>query len=102
MRWSPPKESHYPRKEWDCHSRDYLITELVTLLKVHPHHFHHSKIVKSVRMTWSWLMLNTLNCLSSVISKDLGNGYSLKDKNQVKTDKTEHGIGKSVKSQKVK
>ncbi|GJT61603.1 hypothetical protein Tco_1005136 [Tanacetum coccineum] len=28
-----------------------------------------------------------------------GNGYSLKDKNQVKMDKTEHGNGKSVKSQ---
>ncbi|GKE23809.1 hypothetical protein Tco_1435321 [Tanacetum coccineum] len=27
-----------------------------------------------------------------------GNGYSLKDKNEAKTDKTEHGIGKSVKS----
>ncbi|GKA64992.1 putative nucleotidyltransferase, ribonuclease H [Tanacetum coccineum] len=31
-----------------------------------------------------------------------GNGYSLKDKNQGKTDKIEHGIEKSVKSQKVK
>ncbi|GJX62263.1 putative ribonuclease H-like domain-containing protein [Tanacetum coccineum] len=32
---------------------------------------------------------------------DLGNGneYSLKDKNEAKTDKTEHGNGKSVKSQ---
>ncbi|GJY41736.1 hypothetical protein Tco_0429006 [Tanacetum coccineum] len=31
-----------------------------------------------------------------------GNEYSLKDKNQAKTDKTEHGNRKSVKSQKVK
>ncbi|GJR60077.1 hypothetical protein Tco_1502239 [Tanacetum coccineum] len=30
---------------------------------------------------------------------DFGNGYSLKDKNKAKTDKTEHGNGKSVKSQ---
>ncbi|GJV26595.1 hypothetical protein Tco_1379290 [Tanacetum coccineum] len=29
----------------------------------------------------------------------LGNGYSLKDKNEAKTDKTEHENGKSVKSQ---
>ncbi|GKA59921.1 hypothetical protein Tco_0759234 [Tanacetum coccineum] len=29
---------------------------------------------------------------------DFGNGYSLKDKNEAKTNKTEHGIGKSVKS----
>ncbi|GKC70060.1 hypothetical protein Tco_1115943 [Tanacetum coccineum] len=28
-----------------------------------------------------------------------GNGYSLKDKNEAKTDKTEHGNGRSVKSQ---
>ncbi|GKE91963.1 hypothetical protein Tco_1573058, partial [Tanacetum coccineum] len=28
-----------------------------------------------------------------------GNGYSLKDKNEAKTDKTEHENGKSVKSQ---
>ncbi|GKE85000.1 hypothetical protein Tco_1558742, partial [Tanacetum coccineum] len=28
-----------------------------------------------------------------------GNGYSLKDKNEAKTDITEHGNGKSVKSQ---
>ncbi|GKD38127.1 hypothetical protein Tco_1258334, partial [Tanacetum coccineum] len=31
-----------------------------------------------------------------------GTGYSLKDKNEAKTDKTEHGIGKSVKKSKVK
>ncbi|GKD26194.1 hypothetical protein Tco_1232408 [Tanacetum coccineum] len=31
-------------------------------------------------------------------SGDLCNGYSLKDKNKAKTDKTGHGIGKSVKS----
>ncbi|GKD26531.1 hypothetical protein Tco_1232745 [Tanacetum coccineum] len=30
---------------------------------------------------------------------DRGNGYSLKDKNKAKTDKTEHRNGKSVKSQ---
>ncbi|GJV97470.1 hypothetical protein Tco_1549047 [Tanacetum coccineum] len=35
-----------------------------------------------------------ITSLSSII----GNGYSLKDKNEAKTDKTEHGIGKSVKS----
>ncbi|GKE70085.1 hypothetical protein Tco_1528157 [Tanacetum coccineum] len=29
-----------------------------------------------------------------------GNGYSLKDKNQAKTDKTEHGNEKSVKKSK--
>ncbi|GKF52434.1 hypothetical protein Tco_0159344, partial [Tanacetum coccineum] len=28
-----------------------------------------------------------------------GNGYSLKDKNEAKTDKTKHGIRKSMKSQ---
>ncbi|GKC85426.1 hypothetical protein Tco_1141143, partial [Tanacetum coccineum] len=28
-----------------------------------------------------------------------GNGYSQKDKNKAKTDKTEHGIGKSAKNQ---
>ncbi|GJY36331.1 hypothetical protein Tco_0421709 [Tanacetum coccineum] len=28
---------------------------------------------------------------------DFGNGYSLKDKNEAKTDKTEHGNGKSMK-----
>ncbi|GKB80856.1 hypothetical protein Tco_0947751 [Tanacetum coccineum] len=33
---------------------------------------------------------------------DFGNGYSLKDKNKAKTDKMEHGNGKSVKSQKSK
>ncbi|GJX26887.1 reverse transcriptase domain-containing protein [Tanacetum coccineum] len=32
-------------------------------------------------------------------SRARGNGYSLKDKNEAKTDKTEHGNGKSVKSQ---
>ncbi|GJW92581.1 hypothetical protein Tco_0170134 [Tanacetum coccineum] len=31
--------------------------------------------------------------------EDTCNGYSLKDKNKAKTDKTKHGIGKSVKSQ---
>ncbi|GJY12310.1 reverse transcriptase domain-containing protein [Tanacetum coccineum] len=30
--------------------------------------------------------------------EDFGNRYSIKDKNKVKTDKTEHRIGKSVKS----
>nr|GEV69203.1 hypothetical protein [Tanacetum cinerariifolium] len=33
------------------------------------------------------------------ISKILGNGYSQKDKNEAKTDKAEHGIGKSVQNQ---
>ncbi|GJX53068.1 hypothetical protein Tco_0281437 [Tanacetum coccineum] len=32
----------------------------------------------------------------------IGNGYSLKDKNEAKTDKTKHRIGKTVKSQQVK
>ncbi|GKG30839.1 hypothetical protein Tco_0423327 [Tanacetum coccineum] len=31
-----------------------------------------------------------------------GTGYSLKDKNEAKTDKTKHGNGKSVKKSKVK
>ncbi|GJY14422.1 integrase [Tanacetum coccineum] len=35
-------------------------------------------------------------------SKDTGIGYSLKDKNEAKTDKTEHGIGKSTKNPKPK
>ncbi|GKF60317.1 hypothetical protein Tco_0177103 [Tanacetum coccineum] len=30
--------------------------------------------------------------------KNTGNEYSLKDKNKAKTDKTKHGIGKSVKN----
>ncbi|GJS39034.1 hypothetical protein Tco_0564077 [Tanacetum coccineum] len=33
------------------------------------------------------------------ILKHPGNEYSLKDKNEAKTDKTEHGNGKSLKSQ---
>nr|GEV83419.1 hypothetical protein [Tanacetum cinerariifolium] len=33
------------------------------------------------------------------IPESLGNGYSQKDKNEAKTDKTEHGIGKSVQNQ---
>ncbi|GJY46909.1 hypothetical protein Tco_0435972, partial [Tanacetum coccineum] len=33
----------------------------------------------------------------SISRQPTGNRYSLKDKNQAKTDKTEHGIGKSVK-----
>ncbi|GJZ85548.1 hypothetical protein Tco_0650887 [Tanacetum coccineum] len=33
-----------------------------------------------------------------VFASFFGNGYSLKDKNKAKTDKTEHGIGKSMKS----
>ncbi|GJT71197.1 hypothetical protein Tco_1030483 [Tanacetum coccineum] len=37
-----------------------------------------------------------LDSTAGVKEKDKGNGYSLKDKN--KTDKTKHGIGKSVKS----
>ncbi|GJS50649.1 retrovirus-related pol polyprotein from transposon TNT 1-94 [Tanacetum coccineum] len=32
-------------------------------------------------------------------AKEVGNGYSLKGKNEAKTDKTEHGIGKSAKNQ---
>ncbi|GJX10588.1 hypothetical protein Tco_0200447 [Tanacetum coccineum] len=36
------------------------------------------------------------------VLKRTGNEYSLKDKNEAKTDKTEHGNGKSVKSQKSK
>ncbi|GKD69359.1 hypothetical protein Tco_1323449, partial [Tanacetum coccineum] len=35
----------------------------------------------------------TMNCIF------LGTGYSLKDKNKAKPDKTESGIGKSVKNQ---
>ncbi|GJV04908.1 plasma membrane-associated cation-binding protein 1-like protein [Tanacetum coccineum] len=33
------------------------------------------------------------------VKKAAGNRYSLKDKNEAKTDKTEHENGKSVKSQ---
>ncbi|GJZ35860.1 retrovirus-related pol polyprotein from transposon TNT 1-94 [Tanacetum coccineum] len=40
--------------------------------------------------------------LEGLSSKSESNGYSLKDKNEAKTDKTEHENGKSVKSQKVK
>ncbi|GJX85612.1 hypothetical protein Tco_0336386 [Tanacetum coccineum] len=49
---------------------------------------------------------NPINiCISSKLSSrksmklKAGNGYSLKDKNKAKTDKTGHGNGKSVKSQ---
>ncbi|GJR47244.1 retrotransposon protein, putative, ty1-copia subclass [Tanacetum coccineum] len=37
-------------------------------------------------------------CVSCLSGKMTGNGYSQKDKNKSKTDKTEHGIGMSVKS----
>ncbi|GJU67929.1 hypothetical protein Tco_1254188 [Tanacetum coccineum] len=35
---------------------------------------------------------------SLLLGKQLGIGYSLKDKNKAKTDKTEHGNGMSVKN----
>ncbi|GJU31302.1 hypothetical protein Tco_1174891 [Tanacetum coccineum] len=50
----------------------------------------------------SWQQRICLYCRGKENGVNIGNGYSLKDKNQVKTDKTEHGIGKSVKSKKVK
>ncbi|GKA45403.1 hypothetical protein Tco_0738199, partial [Tanacetum coccineum] len=34
--------------------------------------------------------------------RETGNGYSLKDRNQAKTDKTEHGMESALKSQKSK
>ncbi|GJU56034.1 hypothetical protein Tco_1229748 [Tanacetum coccineum] len=50
-------------------------------------------------------IVNTAHNVSATSSKDQAlvcNEYSLKDKNEAKTDKTEHENRKSVKSQKVK
>ncbi|GJS15209.1 hypothetical protein Tco_0409681 [Tanacetum coccineum] len=45
-------------------------------------------------------MLSSSNSnLSSINSKIIGTGYSQKDKNKAKTDKTKHGNEKSMKSQ---
>ncbi|GKE34230.1 hypothetical protein Tco_1453552 [Tanacetum coccineum] len=57
---------------------------------------HHEKLVFLV------ILQNLEKCLENVlvlVLMEYGNGYSLKDKNKGKTDKTEHGNEMSVKSQ---
>ncbi|GJX13641.1 reverse transcriptase domain-containing protein [Tanacetum coccineum] len=45
------------------------------------------------------IFLKDIKIIKTKIFKGDCNGYSLKDKNEAKTDKTKHGIGKSMKSQ---
>ncbi|GKB43839.1 hypothetical protein Tco_0888781 [Tanacetum coccineum] len=42
-------------------------------------------------------LLDSFSCGRKVMYRRNGNGYSLKDKNEAKTDKTKHRIGKSMK-----